>query len=193
MKVVGLTGGIGSGKSTVAKVFESLSVPVFYADQFGRQVLDSDLEVKSAVIELLGATSYSGDKANRKFIAEKVFGNDALLEALNAIVHPAVGRAFVSWHKNLLSDTDYCIREAAILFESGTHKDCAKVICVVSDDDLRISRVMERDAVSRGEVEARMAKQMPQAEKAERSDFVIDNSGNRSVIQQVLTIHASLK
>lgn len=193
MKVIGLTGGIGSGKSTVAKVFESLNFPVFYADRFGRLVLDSDAEVKSAVIELLGAESYSGDKANRKIIAEKVFGNDTLLQSLNAIVHPAVGRAFMAWQKNLPSDNNYCIREAAILFESGTHQDCDKVICVIADDELRISRVIDRDGVGRAEVEARMAKQMPQAEKAERSDFVIENNGDRSIIQQVLAIHASLK
>ena len=192
MKVIGLTGGIGSGKSTVAKVFASLSVPVFYADQFGKKVLDSDPKVKSAVIEFLGVESYKGDAANRKFIAQKVFSNDDLLQSLKAIVHPAVGRAFTDWKKNLPSDTRYCIREAAILFESDSHKDCDKVICVVSDDELRISRVMHRDKVSRAEVEDRIIKQMPQTEKADRSDFVIDNSGNRSIIQQVLAIHVSL-
>jgi dephospho-CoA kinase len=192
MKVIGLTGGIGSGKSTVARVFESLGIPVFYADQCGREVLDADPEVRRKVIDLLGADSYRQSGANRKYIADRVFEDDGLLQSLNAIVHPAVGRAFVTWKNALLTTTDYCIREAAILFESGSHKDCDQVICVVTDDELRISRVIDRDRVSRAEVEARMAKQMPQAEKSERSDFVIDNSGNHSVIHQVMAIHANL-
>ena len=101
MKVIGLTGGIGSGKSTVARVFESLGIPVFYADQCGREVLDADPEVRRKVIDLLGADGYRQSGANRKYIADRVFGDDGLLQSLNAIVHPAVGRAFVTW-KNAL-------------------------------------------------------------------------------------------
>lgn len=192
MKIIGLTGGIGSGKSTIAKVFESLHIPVFYADQAGREVLDFDQVVKNEVMELLGGQSYTNGKANRKQMAEKVFGIDDLLQSLNAIIHPAVKRAFFDWKKKLPSKTNYCIREAAILFESGSHADCDKVICVVAEDELRIRRVLDRDQVKRAEVESRMVKQMPQSEKASKSDFIIDNNGQQSVIQQVLKIHADL-
>tara|TARA_B110000046_G_scaffold48575_1_gene53787 strand:+ start:464 stop:1054 length:591 start_codon:yes stop_codon:yes gene_type:complete len=192
IKIIGLTDGIGSGKSTIANIFESLHVPIFYADQAGREVLDFDPMVKNEVMKLLGDEAYLSGKANRQHIAEKVFSNDALLQSLNAIIHPAVKRAFLDWQANLPSNTAYCIREAAILFESGSHLDCDKVICVVAEDELRIKRVLDRDHANRAEVEARMAKQMPQSEKATKSDFIIDNNGQQSVIQQVLKIHADL-
>tara|TARA_B110000037_G_C17070778_1_gene485763 strand:+ start:66 stop:656 length:591 start_codon:yes stop_codon:yes gene_type:complete len=192
IKIIGLTDGIGSGKSAIANIFESLHVPIFYADQAGREVLDFDPMVKNEVMKLLGDEAYLSGKANRQHIAEKVFSNDALLQSLNAIIHPAVKRAFLDWQANLPSNTAYCIREAAILFESGSHLDCDKVICVVAEDELRIKRVLDRDHANRAEVEARMAKQMPQSEKATKSDFIIDNNGQQSVIQQVLKIHADL-
>ena len=155
IKIIGLTDGIGSGKSAIANIFESLHVPIFYADQAGREVLDFDPMVKNEVMKLLGDEAYLSGKANRQHIAEKVFSNDALLQSLNAIIHPAVKRAFLDWQANLPSNTAYCIREAAILFESGSHLDCDKVICVVAEDELRIKRVLDRDHANRAEVDAR--------------------------------------
>lgn len=193
MKIIGLTGGIGSGKSTVAQVFEVLGVPVFSADAAGRTVLDTDAAARKEVIALLGSAAYNGPEANRKFIAEKVFGDEQLLASLNAIIHPAVRRAFDVWYERSSKTHSYCIREAAILFESGAHADCDKVICVVADAEVRIHRVINRDQSRRAEVEARMAQQMPQDEKAAKSDFVIENNGSRSVIQQVLEVHALLQ
>lgn len=121
-----------------------------------------------------------------------MFSNDALLQSLNAIIHPAVKRAFQDWQTNLPSNTASGIREAAILFESSSHTDCDKVICVVAEDKLRIKRVLDRDHAKRVELEARIAKQMPQSEKAAKSDFIIDNNGQQSLIQQVLKIHKDL-
>ena len=193
MKIIGLTVGIGSGKTTVAKVFQSLGIPIFFADEVGRNVLDSDHEVMGKVTQLLGAEAYSGQKANRKWIASRVFQDNDLLNQLNAIVHPAVKKAFILWQKNLPKATAYCIREAAILFESGAAEDCDAVVCVCADSVTRMNRVIQRDRVDRKEVEARMARQMPEAEKRANSDYLIDNDGDKSIIQQVLLTHEKIK
>lgn len=191
MKTIGLTGGIGSGKSSVARVFSSLGVPVFYADVSGKKVLESDAEVVNAVTKLIGEQAYNENgAANRAHIASIVFNDQSKLEALNAIIHPAVGRDFLQWKSQ--QKATYCLREAAILFESGSHKDCDAVICVSAAKDIRVKRVMDRDGVSSAEVEARMAKQMPQAEKEKLADFVIQNNGNESLISQVIKIHMAL-
>jgi dephospho-CoA kinase len=187
MKIIGLTGGIGSGKSSVARVFESLGVPIFYADKSGRTVLEADALVRNAVINLIGKEAY--DEQNREFIASIVFSDDQKLAALNQIIHPAVARDFESWKARLTGQPDYCLREAAILFESGSDKDCDHVICVSADRKTRIDRVKKRDGASIAAIEARMAKQMPQEDKEERSDFVITNNGNESVIEQIVKVH----
>lgn len=190
MKTIGLTGGIGSGKSSVARIFSSLGVPVFYADASGKKVLESDTEVVNAVTKLIGEQAYENGAANRAHIASIVFNDQSKLEALNAIIHPAVGRDFLQWKSQ--QKATYCLREAAILFESGSHKDCDAVICVSAAKDIRVKRVIDRDGVSSAEVEARMAKQMPQAEKEKLADFVIQNNGNESLISQVIKIHMAL-
>lgn len=191
MLTVGLTGGIGSGKSLVGRVFETLNIPVFRADDHGRIVLDTDPEVKAAVRQLIGEEAYKNDRADRKFIAGVVFKNEEKLSALNRVIHPAVGRAFEAWKTRQAAP--YCIREAAILFESGTYADCHRVICVTAPEALRLERVMKRDAVSEADVKARMAKQMPQEEKEERSDFVIHNDGLQAVIPQVVLMNQELR
>lgn len=194
MKIVGLTGGIGSGKSTVAHVFESLGVPIFYADKSGRTVLEKDPLVRSAVVELIGSDAYDEQgKANRALIASVVFNDDQKLNALNQIIHPAVARDFEAWKTTLPPKATYCLREAAILFESGSDKDCDAVLCVSAAAEIRTKRVMARDGVKASEVEARMAKQMPQEEKEKRSDFVIQNNGDESVIAQVMKVHGQLQ
>jgi dephospho-CoA kinase len=190
MKIIGLTGGIGSGKSSVARVFESLGVPIFYADKSGRTVLEADALVRNAVINLIGKEAYDEqNQPNREFIASIVFSDDQKLAALNQIIHPAVARDFESWKARLTGQPDYCLREAAILFESGSDKDCDHVICVSADRKTRIDRVKKRDGASIAAIEARMAKQMPQEDKEERSDFVITNNGNESVIEQIVKVH----
>lgn len=191
MKTIGLTGGIGSGKSSVALVFSSLGIPIFYADASGKKVLESDTEVVKAVTELIGEEAFDENgKANRAHIASIVFNDQTKLEALNTIIHPAVGRDFQLWKTQ--QKAAYCLREAAILFESGSHKDCHAVICVSAAKAVRVKRVMDRDGVNSAEVEARMAKQMPQTEKEKLSDFVIQNNGDESLIFQVIKIHTTL-
>lgn len=187
MKIIGLTGGIGSGKSTVARIFENAGVPVFYADLSGRNVLELDQIVREEVTSLFGAEAYDKNgKANRARIASIVFNDSEKLLLLNQIIHPAVSRDFNVWSTK--QNAPFVIREAAILFESGTDKDCDKVICVVAQDHIRINRVMSRDKVSKEEVMSRMTKQMSQTEKAENSDFIIYNNGEEAVIPQVMRI-----
>ncbi|NQV53091.1 MAG: dephospho-CoA kinase [Flavobacteriales bacterium] len=193
MKVVGITGGIGSGKTTVAQVFASMSISVFNSDAQGRRVLDNDMAVIAAVKKLLGEEVYLPEgRADRKAIASKVFADPVLLESLNAIIHPAVKRSTEAWVMALPAGTAYCLKEAAILFESGAASQCDHLIAVRADDAIRIQRIMDRDGVSHAEVEARMKSQWAQEKVAALSDYVVDNSGERSLIQQVVRIHRLL-
>lgn len=189
--ILGLTGGIGSGKSTVAEIFRVLGHPVFEADQAGRKVLDADPEVIESVEALFGQDVYIQGKADRKRIASIVFSDPAKLDQLNAIIHPAVGRA---WKKWVSEQGDYrlLIREVAILFESGSDKLCDKVLTVSAPEPLRIERVMGRDAVTGSEVRARMARQWTDVQRRERADFEILNDGRKALIPQVLEVLSAL-
>lgn len=188
-KLVGLTGGIGSGKSTVAKIFISLGVPVFDSDLAGRRCLDEDAQVKDAVVRLLGDASYKKGRAARAYIAGRVFANSELLNELNRIVHPAVAARTKNWLENIPVSTPYAIKEAAILHESGAYKSCDTIICVTASESLRIARVQNRDNVNREEVLARMARQWSEPEKLALSQHRVVNDGSRSLIAQVMQIH----
>ena len=189
---VGITGGIGSGKTTVCKVFEALGIPVYYADWHARQLMVNDPRLVAGVKELFGPDAYLEDGAlNRPYIAEKVFNNDKKLQQLNHLVHPAVAEDAGRWH-SAQENVPYTLKEAALLFESGNFKQLDKVITVFAPEKLRIQRVMERDQVSRKEVRARMAKQMPEEEKLKRADFVVYNDGSHSLVRQVWDIHREL-
>ena len=193
MKCIGLTGGIGSGKTTVSKVFAALGVPIFYADEAGRTVLDDDKEVRKAVTKLLGRSAYGEDgRANRKEIASMVFRHPESLEALSAIVHPAVGRAWERF-KSRNADADYVVKEVAILFESGSDKDMDAVIAVTAPEALRIERVMARDGSTAEEVQDRMNRQLSEAERVERSNHIILNDGSQPILPQVLDLDAQLR
>jgi dephospho-CoA kinase len=193
MKTVGLTGGIGSGKSIVASIFSKLNVPVFSADVAGRSVLDQDVAVRSEVSKLFGAEVYKSGSANRAFIAEIVFSDSEKLEKLNAIIHPAVKRSFELWRAEQLdSGASYCIRESAILFESKTHGDCDDIIVVLADQEIRVRRTMQRDGSSRDSVMSRIENQWTDQERLVESTYQIKNDGESAVIPQVMEIHQSL-
>ncbi|MCO6478619.1 MAG: dephospho-CoA kinase [Phaeodactylibacter sp.] len=192
MLKVGITGGIGSGKTTACKVFETLGIPVYYADSQAKQLMVSDPRLVAGIKALFGPESYLRDGAlNRPFIAQQVFSNDEKLKQLNALVHPAVAEDAERWH-HAQENVPYTLKEAALLFESGSYKQLDKLITVSAPEKLRIQRVMERDGVSAEEVRARMKKQMPEEEKVKRSDFVIYNDGAHFLIRQVLDIHRAL-
>lgn len=189
---VGLTGGIGSGKSTVAKIFQEMGVPVFISDEEAKQIQDSSAAVKAAIIALLGNEIYTAEgKLDRAQTAAAVFSDKEKLKQLNAIVHPAVAEAFRLFCEKY-KDAPYVIKEAAILFETGLNKQLDKMITVTAPDELRIKRVMERDGADEDAIRKRFSNQMPQEEKAGLSDFVIVNDEKELLLPQVVKINAGL-
>lgn len=192
MLKIGITGNIGSGKTTVCKLFELLQIPVFYADFHAKKVMTEDAILISAIRQNFGNEAYFADgNLNRKHISNIVFNNDAELNMLNSLVHPAVFRAFDVWAE-AYQHKKYVLKEAAILFESGSNRQCDKTIVVSAALDVRVQRVMQRDNLTEQEVLRREKKQMPQAEKEAKADFVVLNDAQMLVIPQVLKIHQQL-
>ncbi len=192
MLKVGVTGGIGSGKTTVCKVFEALGIPVYYADDRAKWLMVHNPDLVHGIKKLFGEEAYTADgQLDRPFIARKAFGDSTILGKLNALVHPAVAIDGERWH-NEQSGVPYTIKEAALLFESGSYRFLDRVITVYAPAEMRIRRVMERDGLSREAVTARMERQMPEEEKIEKADFVIQNDGSRSLVRQVWQIHRQI-
>lgn len=190
MKEIGITGGIGSGKSTVARIFESLGYQVYYADTRAKALYYEDQTVINAVKASFGHDIYLPDgQLDRAKLASIVFNDKARLAELNAIVHPATFNDFARWKANLAAsdyDKSFLLKEAAILFESGSHQGLDAVIQVYAPKRVRIQRVTRRDTSQRAQVLARMAHQWPDAEKIRRANYVIYNDGNHPVIPQVI-------
>ncbi|MEO6150147.1 MAG: dephospho-CoA kinase [Mucilaginibacter sp.] len=189
MLKIGLTGNIGSGKTTVAKVFEVLGIPVFYADDAAKQVMTNDAELISGVKQAFGNEAYFEDGSlNRKHIANIVFNNADELQKLNAMVHPAVFRAFDVWAAEI-TNAPYVIKEAAILFESGSYKLCDQSILVSAPLEVRLARVIKRDGITYEEAAKRDARQFPEEKKMQLANHLIKNDGSELVIPQVLALH----
>jgi dephospho-CoA kinase len=189
MLKIGLTGNIGSGKTTVSKIFEVLGVPVFYADEAAKSVMVKDRQLISELKSEFGEAAYFADGSlNRKHIASIVFDNNAALARLNAIVHPATFRAFDAWVATI-KNVPYVVKEAAILFESDSYKLCDQTIFVQAPLAMRIKRVMERDGLSREEIEKREAHQFTEEKKTQLADHIIKNDDSELVIPQVLKLH----
>ncbi len=189
MLKIGITGGIGSGKSTVSKIFEVLGVKVFYADDQAKRIMTTDPILMADIKRTFGEVSYFEDGTlNRKHIAGIVFNNEAELAKLNAITHPAVFRAFDAWVAQV-TDTPYIIKEAALLFEASSYKICDKTIMVYAPLEMRIDRVMARDNLTREEALARNARQFTDEQKIKLADYLIKNDDSELVIPQVLALH----
>lgn len=189
MLKIGITGNIGGGKTTVSKVFEVLGIPVFYADDAAKQVMTADPDLIESIKTSFGGFSYFDDGTlNRKHIASIVFNDENQLNKLNSLVHPAVFRAFDGWAAQV-KEAPYVMKEAALLFESTSYKMCDYSIMVTAPIELRIKRVMERDRLSRAEVESRNARQFSEEKKTQLADFVINNDDSELVIPQVLALH----
>jgi dephospho-CoA kinase len=190
MKIIGLTGGIGSGKSTVAKMFSDLGIPVYIADDEAKKLMLNQ-NVKNKVIDLLGDEAYQNNKLNRSYVAAKVFQDPQLLEKLNSIIHPEVGKHFKNWLKN--QDNVYVIKEAAILFENGNYKHCDKTVLVVAGEKKRIDRVVQRDKTTIQKVLKVIENQWTDNEKIKLADFLIENNSDLSSLRtKVYTIHEEL-
>lgn len=191
MLKIGLTGSIGSGKSTVARIFEVIGVDVFYADAEARLLLQEP-EVRSEIVQFYGEKVLDeNSRILRKQLAKIVFNDPHSLRVLNELIHPRIKQKLARWLSERIS-VPYALQEAAILFESGFSRDCDAVITVSAPEELRLERVMARDRITRDEVLARMKNQWSDEEKASKADFVIINDGGHLVIPQVLRIHEEL-
>ncbi|HFA48004.1 MAG TPA: dephospho-CoA kinase [Bacteroidetes bacterium] len=191
-KKIGITGGIGAGKTTVCKIFEAMGIPVYDADSRARAIMTDDIKVVEQVMDLFGADAYQKDGSlNRAYLAGIVFKDKKKLAALNAIVHPAVHADGEKWHASF-SGVPYTLKEAALLIESGGHKFLDKLILVTAPEELRLERVVARDGSTAEAVKARMDKQMPENEKRRFADFIIKNDGSESLVKQVWKVHRQL-
>lgn len=188
--IVGLTGGIGSGKTTVARMFANLGVPVYIADKEAADLMETSSEIRTEIIKLLGEQAYNGTLPNRAFIADNVFVNSDKLAMLNAIIHPRVQQHFLDWVRG--QKAPYVIKEAAILFESGSYKNCDKIITVTAPLEVRIHRVVSRDGVTQQAVESRINHQWDESKKVALSDYVIENILIENTEKEVEDIHRKL-
>lgn len=186
MLKIGITGGIGSGKSTVAKVIETLSYPVFYADNEAKNILDSNPIVMKKLIEHFGGGIYRESKIDRKKLAELVFNNKENIEIVNNIVHPEVRNQFKKWAER--QNKALVFNEAAILFETGTYKQYDKNIIVVADQSTRIERVLKRDNISRDEVIKRINNQWKDEVKIPLADYIVKNDNQKPILIQIENI-----
>ncbi|WP_120212875.1 dephospho-CoA kinase [Epilithonimonas arachidiradicis] len=175
-KIIGLTGGIGSGKTSVAKLLEEKGFPVYYSDDEAKNIVNKDSALKEKIIELLGIEAYIDGFYNRKYVAEKVFNNSELLEQLNHLIHPAVRIDFENWVK--AQNSEYVFKETALLFELKLNQQCYKSLLITADDNLRIKRTMDRDGKTYREVEAIIQKQMPEKEKCKLANYIIYNNSD---------------
>ncbi len=190
MLKIGITGNIGSGKSTVVKIFAQLDIPVYDADSRAKILMVENKSLVHEIQLLLGNEAYSSGVLNRAFVSQKVFSNTELLTKLNALVHPEVFKDFDLWVEQ--QQAPYILKEAALLYESGSWQSLDKMIVVAANHNLRLKRSIARDASNTTAIEARMKAQMPEAEKVKRADYVINNNENDLLIPQVLRIHRAL-
>ncbi len=189
---IGLTGAIGSGKTTVAKLFETLGIPVYYSDDRSKNILQNNTLVKNKIVQQWGNSMLDAQgNIDRKALASLVFAQAADLQKLNAILHPLVADDYQLWlHQQ--KGVPYIVKEAAILVESGSHVHCDKIIVVEAPERDRLTRVMARDDVNEKKVQQRNAQQMPQSEKIKFADYIIHNTDQKLLLPQVMEIHRKL-
>ena len=190
MKHYALTGGIGSGKSTVLKLFNELGVPTFAADDSAKKAMEQDASIQQQIVEIFGEASYIKGKLNRSFIAQKVFGNQEKLQQLNAVVHPAARAAYVNWQQK--QDAPYTIYEFPLVFELSEQDRFDGVILVVSSESLRIQRVKKRDNISEDAIRKRIMHQWTDEQKQPLADMVIHNDIIDETVSQVHKLHLQL-
>lgn len=187
---VGLTGGIGSGKTTVANMFIELGIPIYIADVEAKKLMNSSKVIKRELIQLFGTNTYSDGKINKAFLADKIFNDKDLLVEMNAVIHPKVKTHFKKWIK--IQRSLYVIYEAAILFENGGYKECDYIITVTAPETVRIQRIIQRDNATEQSVKAIMDNQWNDAKKVKLSHFVIENKELSQTAKQVKNIHLKI-
>jgi len=187
---LGVTGGIGSGKSTVCRTFSVLGIPVFSADNEARKIMDADESLKAKLTDITGENIYVSGKLDRQKMASIIFNDTVLLNRVNELVHPLVLRNFERWCNK--QSSDYVIFEVAILFESGAEKHVDKVLAVVAPLEERVQRVVDRNNMSRQQVLERVDNQAGEDELVSRSDYVINNTNDRMILPEILKIHEQI-
>jgi dephospho-CoA kinase len=188
MLKIGITGGIGSGKTTVCRVFELLGIPIFYADTVAKLIMNTDPVLKEEILKTFGEKSYSMDGVlNRAHLSSIVFNNESELNKLNALVHPAVFRAFDKWLA-IHHDAPYIIKEAALLFETKSYTMCDLSVLVVSPEASRVRRVIARDGISQDEIVLRMKRQLSDEKKIKLADHILFNDESQLLIPQILAL-----
>ena len=190
IKTLALTGGIGSGKTTVAKMFEDLGVNVYYADKEAKKLMHSSALLKSNIIDLLGHQAYTNNQLNKVFVSNKIFNNSVLLRQVNSLIHPEVATHFRHWLSKQTSL--YIVKEVAILFENTLENQFDYVLTVTAEENLRVQRVIKRDQTSEKAVKLIMASQMADSKKISNSDFVIHNTNIKETQRQVYEIHKKI-
>ena len=191
MKRIGLTGNIGSGKTTVASCFEILGVAVFNADKQAKLLMNKDVNLKQSLISEFGKEVFLNNELNRKYLSNLAFKDDSVLKRLNALVHPVVQEAFEKW--SIQQSGAYVIKEAAILFESNTYQSLDAIICISCPEEIRLKRILKRDDLSEKDVRQRMSHQWAEEKKISLSDYVITNDNSSLVMPQILSVHSALK
>jgi dephospho-CoA kinase len=187
---LGVTGGIGSGKTTVCKIFKVLGVPVFMADDVAKDLMNNDISLREEINTVAGKELYANDYLNRKELAQLIFNDQSLLEKVNAIVHPRVFEEFERWVENC--DAPYLIMEAAILFESNAYKLVDRIVSITAPIEERIARVMGRSDLTRSQVLDRVSSQIEDEERNQRSYYIINNSDSELIIPEILKIHEDM-
>jgi len=190
--LVGITGGIGAGKTTLSKFFTLLGIPVYFADDRAKWLMTTDEALKDLILERFGEESFTQDgQLNRSFLAKTVFSDPENTAVMNTLVHPAVKKDFTQWA--VKQSTPYILKEAALLFETGSYRDLHKTILVSAPLEIRLTRVMARDPHrTPNQIHEIVARQLPEDEKKKLADYVVDNTGSKLVIPQLLKIHSSL-
>lgn len=190
MLKIGVTGNMGSGKSTVCSLFTTLGIPLYDADSRAKWLMNNDSSLINAIKQLLGEAAYTAEGLDTQYVSDRVFIRPDLLQALNALVHPTVAKDVFQWHH--AQKAPYTIREAALLIEAGSYKELDKLILVTAPQAVRIQRVQKRNNWKLDEIVARMDNQMPEEVKVLYADYIIPNDGSISVIEQVLALHQAL-
>ena len=187
MKKVAVTGGIGAGKTTVSNLFEKIGIPVFNSDEIAKELMHNDKQLKSDIIKAFGNESYINNELNRAYLSDIVFNDETLLNKINSIVHPQVGKEFNQWLLN--QQSKYIIYESAIIFENNSEDLFDKIICVIAPEEDVISRVMKRNSFSRDKVISIISNQLPDQVKRNKADYIIENINKSDLTDRVLEIH----
>ncbi|RZP04965.1 MAG: dephospho-CoA kinase [Flavobacteriales bacterium] len=190
MKIIGLTGGIGSGKTTIASLFKKKGIPIYIADERAKNITNTSKLIRKHIIELLGENAYQGHKMDRNYVSNKIFNDETLLKKINAIIHPKVTEDFVEWLKK--QKGPYCIKESAILFENGNYKYCDYTILITAPEEIKIKRVMKRDQLTILEIKSRIKNQWSDDKKSFLADTIIENIKLENTKEYISKIHLYL-